>query len=146
MSTVIPHRLSGAAQPGAWGWLLMAARTLGSRLVGGFLREGWFKGVWVSGSLKMQLHVPPWKRTEAELPCACPVNGREETVVFCRDERRSNVYRAALPVSAIVDRVEAILDIEMSPKAISRYRGQGIQWRCRGVGGLPHCACRTVLV
>lgn len=126
--------------------LRVAAETIGAHTVGGFLREAWFKTGWIDGAFHMQLHAPLWMPLDAEIACACMINGRDETITFRRDHRRPNLYRAVLPLESInglaadlVD-VEEPIDIELQPNDLGRYRGQGVHWRGRGADGLPDAA------
>lgn len=140
---IVSARPIDAVEPDALDRLLTAAGKLGSHVVGGFLREGWFKAGWIDDGLRMQLHVPLWMPLDADIACACSINGSETTITFRRDGNRPNLYRATLPLRAIAGHARAILDIdepidiEMRPSAIGRYRGQGVHWRGRGTDGLP---------
>ena len=131
--------------------LRAAAGTIGTHILGGFLREAWFRANYVHGALQMQLHVPPWNshsipsrtRPVDSIACTCLLRGREEPVVFQRDPKQSNLYVAAWPIRRLADRQTDILsldepaDLNLQPNTLGRFRWQGVHWRGRGADGLP---------
>lgn len=129
--------------------LRAAADAIGSHVVGGFLREGWFKAGWADGGFRLQLHPPLWMPLGDEIGVTLSINGREETVAFRRDDNHPNRYRAVLPLRSITGRatgltqlaelidVEEPIDLELRPDSIGRYRWQGVHWRGRGTDGMP---------
>lgn len=113
---------------------------LGSRVVGGFLREGWVKAGWIDGGFRLQLHPLLWMPLDAENGCNLSINGCDETVAFRRDEHHPNRYRATLALRSITGRatglteiidVEKPVDLELRPDTMGRYR-ESIHWRGYG--------------
>lgn len=134
--------------------LRAAAETAGRHVIGGFLREGWFKASYANGAFQMHLHAPPWRppsgpsQTESPdtITCTCAVGGREEEITFRQDPRQSNLYSAALPIQRVTGQDTPLLefagpiDLEIKPNAVGRFRWQGVHWRGRGTDNMPVAA------
>lgn len=131
--------------------LRAAAEIAGREVIGGFLREGWFKASYANGAFRMQLHTPPWRppsgpsRSESPdvITCACVLGGREEEITFRQDPRQPTLYSAELPLHRVTGRHAPLLeftdpiDLELRPNAVGRFRWQGAHWRGRGTDDLP---------